>query len=156
MLRFSMTHPCSHLGHNHAQPVLQGHLWDSRERGEATGSRSQLAQKALSLSRRAGGEGGGVSCSLGKVWNLELKSPITNPEKILSIEIFITVFAEKRIFIKDWIVFAFNTKIRSTFVNKKKFRRILFTQQALPYMQSPITTFFIFVTHKLTKRMLNE
>lgn len=79
-----------------------------------------------------GGEGGGVSCSLGKVWNLELKSPITNPEKILSIEIFITVFAEKRIFIKDWIVFAFNTKIRSTFVNKKKFRRILFTQQALP------------------------
>ena len=76
---------------------------------------------------------GGVSCSLEKVWNLELnfESPITNPEKILSIEIFITVFEEKRTFIKDWIVFAFNTKIRSTFVNQKKFRRILFTQQAL-------------------------
>ena len=35
-----------------------------------------------------------------------LKSPITDPEEILSVEIFITVFAEKRTFIKDWIVFA--------------------------------------------------
>lgn len=49
----------------------------------------------------------GVEClAPRKSLKFRLKSPITDPEEILSVEIFITVFAEKRTFIKDWIVFA--------------------------------------------------
>ena len=57
------------------------------------------------LGRRGGG--GRVEClAPRKSLKFRLKSPITDPEEILSVEIFITVFAEKRTFIKDWIVFA--------------------------------------------------
>lgn len=53
------------------------------------------------------GRRGGVEClAPRKSLKFKLKSPITDPEEILSVEIFITVFAEKRTFIKDWIVFA--------------------------------------------------
>lgn len=49
---------------------------------------------------------GGECLAPRKSLKFRLKSPITDPEEILSVEIFITVFAEKRTFIKDWIVFA--------------------------------------------------
>lgn len=49
---------------------------------------------------------GGDCLAPRKSLKFRLKSPITDPEEILSVEIFITVFAEKRTFIKDWIVFA--------------------------------------------------
>ena len=65
----------------------------------------------LNLRRRhfvyLGRRGGGGEClAPRKSLKFRLKSPITDPEEILSVEIFITVFAEKRTFIKDWIVFA--------------------------------------------------
>ena len=64
----------------------------------------KLRRRRLALSRLAGG--GGECLAPRKSLKFRLKSPITDPEEILSVEIFITVFAEKRTFIKDWIVFA--------------------------------------------------
>ena len=64
----------------------------------------------LNLRRRRfvylGSRGGGECLAPRKSLKFRLKSPITDPEEILSVEIFVTVFAEKRTFIKDWIVFA--------------------------------------------------
>ena len=159
MLRFSMTHTCSHLEHNHAPsplPPPQGHLWDVRERVETTGSRSQLAQKALCLSRQAGGGGGGWSVLLlGKVWNLDLnhRSPILRKFCLLKS---LSPCLQKNVHLSKTGLCLPNTKIRSTFVNQKIIPPYLIYSTGSPYMQSPITTFFIFLTHNLTKRMRNE
>ena len=158
MLRFSMTHTCSHLEHNHAPPLPppQGHLWDVRERVETTGSRSQLAQKALCLSRQAGGGGGGWSVLLlGKVWNLDLnhRSPILRKFCLLKS---LSPCLQKNVHLSKTGLCLPNTKIRSTFVNQKRIPPYLIYSTGSPYMQSPITTFFIFLTHNLTKRMRNE
>ena len=156
MLRFSMTHICSHLEHNHApppHPPPQGHLWDLRERVETTWSRSQLAQKALCLSRQAGG--GGSVLLLGKVWNLDLnhRSPILRKFCLLKS---LSPCLQKNVHLSKTGLCLPNTKIRSTFVNQKRIPPYLIYSTGSPYMQSPITTFFIFVTHNLTKRMRNE
>ena len=154
MLRFSMTHTCSHLEHNPAPPPPppQGHLWDLRERVETTGSRSQLAQKALCFSRQAGG---GSVLLLGKVWNLDLnhRSPILRKFCLLKS---LSPCLQKNVHLSKTGLCLPNTKIRSTFVNQKRIPPYLIYSTGSPYMQSPITIFFIFVTHNLTKRMRNE
>ena len=106
MLRFSMTHTCSHLEHNHAPPPLL-----PRGICETYARELKPLDHGLNLRRRRfvylGRRGGGGEClAPRKSLKFRLKSPITDPEEILSVEIFITVFAEKRTFIKDWILFA--------------------------------------------------
>ena len=102
-----MTHICSHLEHNHAPPTLL-----PRGICETYARELKPLDHGLNLRRRhfvylGRRGGGGVEClAPRKSLKFRLKSPITDPEEILSVEIFITVFAEKRTFIKDWIVFA--------------------------------------------------
>ena len=103
-----MTHTCSHLEHNHAPPfLLPRGICETyaRELKPLDHGLNLRRRRFVYLGRRGGG--GRVEClAPRKSLKFRLKSPITDPEEILSVEIFITVFAEKRTFIKDWIVFA--------------------------------------------------
>ena len=103
-----MTHTCSHLEHNHSplpplpplpRGICETYARELKPRGHGLNLRTR---RFVYLGRR----GGGGECLARKSLKFRLKSPITDPEEILSVEIFITVFAEKRTFIKDWIVFA--------------------------------------------------
>ena len=102
-----MTHTCSHLEHNHVSPPLlpRGICETSARELKPLDHGLNLRRRRFALSRQAGG-GRGDCLAPRKSLKFRLKSPITDPEEILSVEIFITVFAEKRTFIKDWIVFA--------------------------------------------------
>ena len=98
-----MTHTCSHLEHNHAPPLLPRGICETYARElKPLDHGLNLRRRRFALSRQAGGE----CLAPRKSLKFRLKSPITDPEEILSVEIFITVFAEKRTFIKDWIVCA--------------------------------------------------
>ena len=107
-----MTHTCSHLEHNHAPPLLPRGICETYARElKPLDHGLNLRRRRFALSRQAGGGGGGGGgggecLAPRKSLKFRLKSPITDPEEILSVEIFITVFAEKRTFIKDWIVCA--------------------------------------------------
>lgn len=102
-----MTHTCSHLEHNHAPPpfLLPRGICETYARElKPLDHGLNLQIRRFALSRQAGG--GGECLAPRKSLKFRLKSPTTDPEEILSVEIFITLFAEKRTFIKDWIVFA--------------------------------------------------
>ena len=154
MLRFSMTHTCSHLEHNHAPPSSPGaSVRLPRESWNHWITVSTCAEGALPYLGRRGG--GGSVLLLGKVWNLYLnhRSPILRKFCLLKS---LSPCLQKNVHLSKTGLCLPNTKIRSTFVNQKRIPPYLIYSTGSPYMQSPITTFFIFVTHNLTKRMRNE
>ena len=156
MLRFSMTHTCSHLEHNHARPppfLLPRGICETYARElKPLDHGLNLRRRRFALSRQAGG---GSVLLLGKVWNLDLnhRSPILRKFCLLKS---LSPCLQKNVHLSKTGLCLPNTKIRSTFVNQKRIPPYLIYSTGSPYMQSPITTFFIFVTHNLTKRMRNE
>lgn len=154
MLRFSMTHTCSHLEHNHAPPPLlpRGICETSARELKPLDHGLNLRRRRFALSRQAGG---GIVLLLGKVWNLDLnhRSPILRKFCLLKS---LSPCLQKNVHLSKSGLCLRNTKIRSTFVNQKRIPPYLIYSTGSPYMQSPITTFFIFLTHNLTKRMRNE
>lgn len=156
MLRFSMTHTCSHLEHNHAPPpfLLPRGICETYARElKPLDHGLNLRRRRFALSRQAGG--GGSVLLLGKVWNLDLnhRSPILRKFCLLKS---LSPCLQKNVHLSKNGLCLPNTKIRSTFVNQKRIPPYLIYSTGSPYMQSPITTFFIFITHNLTKRMRNE
>ena len=156
MLRFSMTHTCSHLEHNHAPPPSSSgaSVRLTRESWNHWITVSTCAEGALFI-QAGGGAGGGSVLLLGKVWNLDLnhRSPILRKFCLLKS---LSPCLQKNVHLSKTGLCLPNTKIRSTFVNQKRIPPYLIYSTGSPYMQSPITTFFIFLTHNLTKRMRNE
>ena len=153
MLRFSMTHTCSHLEHNHAPPLLPRGICETYARElKPLDHGLNLRRRRFALSRQAGG---GSVLLLGKVWNLDLnhRSPILR--KFCQLKS-LSPCLQKNVHLSKTGLCVPNTKIRSTFVNQKRIPPYLIYSTGSPYMQSPITTFFIFLTHNLTKRMRNE
>ena len=134
MLRFSMTHTCSHLEHNHAPPP------------------PPPTPRAFAFSWPGGG-GGGECLAPRKSLKFRLKSPILRKFCLLKS---LSPCLQKNVHLSKTGLCLPNTKIRSTFVNQKRIPPYLIYSTGSPYMQSPITTFFIFLTHNLTKRMRNE
>ena len=130
MLRFSTTHTCSHLEHNHAPPFLlpRGICETSARELKPLDHGLNLRRRRFALSRQAGG---GSVLLLGKVWNLDLnhRSPILRKFCLLKS---LSPCLQKNVHLSKTGLCLPNTKIRSTFVNQKEFRRILFTQRALP------------------------
>lgn len=161
MLRFSMTHICSHLEHNHAPPppppsspgavICETY---ARELKPLDHGLNLRRRRFVYLGRRGGGGGWSVLL-LGKVWNLDLnhRSPILRKFCLLKS---LSPCLQKNVHLSKTGLCLPNTKIRSTFVNQKRIPPYLIYSTGSPYMQSPITTFFIFLTHNLTKRMRNE
>lgn len=153
MLRFSMTHTCSHLEHNHAPPPLlpRGICETYARELKPLDHGLNLRRRRFALSRQAGG--GGKCLAPRKSLKFRLKSPILRKFCLLKS---LSPCLQKNVHLSKTGLFLPNTKIRSTFVNQKRIPPYLIYSTGSPYIQSPITTFFIFLTHNLTKRMRNE
>ena len=151
MLRFSMTHTWNTT----MPPLLPRGICETyaRELKPLDHGLNLRRRRFVYLGRRGGG--GWSVLLLGKVWNLDLnhRSPILRKFCLLKS---LSPCLQKNVHLSKTGLCLPNTKIRSTFVNQKRIPPYLIYSTGSPYMQSPITTFFIFLTHNLTKRMRNE